>query len=252
MAISPNRIPRKFVEAVQEKKRKENQEKAAKDTKAIRQSFGKDGDKMDYQSSAPARKKVEEKKPQRLVSNQGIPLKFIEETQKAKREEASKPIDEQIKGSVKKKEVKVKSGQDVISDKMSFGKAFRAARNEGMKTFTWRGKKYGTKLKKKEEQNQSAPSAGRYDTPQQTPSKPEQGSSVKASEEQIANRLKRLTEQDRKVGGMITTARRYGRNKQAQRLQERYDLIRERQKKLMGQYKELTGKNFPDPRVNKG
>ena len=101
-----------------------------------------------------SQKQTSEKKPQRLVSNQGIPLKFIEETQKAKREEASKPIDEQIKGSVKKKEVKVKSGQDVISDKMSFGKAFRAARNEGMKTFTWRGKKYGTKLKKKEGKKQ--------------------------------------------------------------------------------------------------
>lgn len=196
-----------------------------------------------------SQKQTSEKKPQRLVSNQGIPLKFIEEVKEAKRKEASKPIDEQIKGSVKKKEVKVKSGQDVISDDMSFGKAFRAARNEGMGTFTWRGKKYGTKLKKKEE---TKPSTGRYATPQQTPSKPEQGSSVKASKEQISNRLKRLTEQDRKVGGMITTARRYGRNKEAQRLQERYDLIRERQKKLMGQYKDLTGENFPDPRVNKG
>ena len=145
----------------------------------------------------------------------------------------------------KKPAATVKKGQDVISDKMSFGKAFRAARNEGMKTFTWRGKKYGTKLKKKEEETK--PSTGRYATPQ-----PEQGSSVKASKEQLVSKLKRLTEQDRKVGGMITTARRYGRNKQAQRLQERYDLIRERQKKLMGQYKELTGKNFPDPRVNKG
>lgn len=102
-----------------------------------------------------SQKQTSEKKPQRLVSNQGVPLKFIEETQKAKREEASKPIDEQIKGSVKKKEVKVKSGQDVISDDMSFGKAFRAARNEGMKTFTWRGKKYGTSLKKKNEQVQN-------------------------------------------------------------------------------------------------
>jgi len=50
----------------------------------------------------------------------------------------------------KKPATTVKKGQDVISDDMSFGKAFRAARNEGMGTFTWRGKKYGTKLKKKE------------------------------------------------------------------------------------------------------
>lgn len=156
MAINPSRIPRQFIEAAQKRKREENQKKAAQDTEAIRGAFGSGGDKMDYQSSAPARKKVEEKKPQRLVSNQGIPLKFIEETQKAKREEASKPIDEQIKGSVKKKEVKVKSGQDVISDDMSFGKAFRAARNEGMKTFTWRGKKYGTSLKKKNKRKRPA------------------------------------------------------------------------------------------------
>lgn len=153
----------------------------------------------------------------------------------------------------KKPAATVKKGQDVISDKMSFGKAFRAARNEGMKTFTWRGKKYGTKLKSEvKKKEETKPAAKPAPAPQQTPPKPEQGSSVKASKEQIANRLKRLTEQDRKVGGMITTARRYGRNKQAQRLQERYDLIRERQKKLMAQYKELTGKTFPDPRVNKG
>ena len=50
----------------------------------------------------------------------------------------------------KKPAATVKKGQDVISDEMSFGKAFRAARNEGMGTFTWRGKKYGTKMKKKE------------------------------------------------------------------------------------------------------
>jgi hypothetical protein len=117
MSISPNRIPRKFVEAVQEKKRKENQEKAAKDTKAIRQSFGKNGDKMDYQSSKEAQAKA--KKPTETV----------------------------------------KKGQDVISDKMSFGKAFRAARNEGMKTFTWRGKKYGTKLKSEVKKKGSSPKA---------------------------------------------------------------------------------------------
>ncbi len=153
----------------------------------------------------------------------------------------------------KKPAATVKKGQDVISDKMSFGKAFRAARNEGMKTFTWRGKKYGTKLKSEvKKKEETKPATKPAPAPQQTPPKPEQGSSIKASEEQVVNRLKRLTEQDRKVGGMITTARRYGRNKQAQRLQERYDLIRERQKNLMAQYKELTGKNFPDPRVNKG
>ena len=117
MAIKPNRIPRKFVEAVQEKKRKENQEKAAKDTKAIRQSFGKDGDKMDYQSSKKAQA------------------------------DAMKPTET------------VKKGQGVISDKMSFGKAFRAARNEGMKTFTWRGKKYGTKLKSEVKKKESTPKA---------------------------------------------------------------------------------------------
>lgn len=117
MSISPNRIPRKFVEAVQEKKRKENQEKAAKDTKAIRQSFGKNGDKMDYQSSKEAQAKA--KKPTETV----------------------------------------KKGQDVISDDMSFGKAFRAARNEGMKTFTWRGKKYGTKLKSEVKKKESTPKA---------------------------------------------------------------------------------------------
>jgi len=198
-----------------------------------------------------SQKQTSEKKPQRLVSNQGIPLKFIEETQKAKREEASKPIDEQIKGSVKKKPaVKTVEDKRTMYDKMSFGKAFNKARKValagGDKTFYWRGKTYGTNLKKKEEETKPAPTYGK------APSESEQGSSIKASEEQVVNRLKKLTEQDRKVGGMITTARRYGRNKQAQRLQERYDLIRERQKKLMAQYKELTGKNFPDPRVNKG
>jgi|DEB0MinimDraft_3_1074331.scaffolds.fasta_scaffold62746_3 hypothetical protein len=117
MAISPIPVPKKFVDAVREKKRKEDQEKAAKDTKAIRQSFGKDGDKMDYQSSQKALK------------------------------DAKKPTET------------VKKGQDVISDKMSFGKAFRAARNEGMKTFTWRGKKYGTKLKSEVKKKESTPKA---------------------------------------------------------------------------------------------
>jgi hypothetical protein len=120
----------------------------------------------------------------------------------------------------KKPAATVKKGQDVISDKMSFGKAFRAARNEGMKTFTWRGKKYGTKLKSEvKKKEETKPATKPAPAPQQTPPKPEQGSSIKASEEQVVNRL---------------------------------DLIRERQKKLMAQYKELTGKNFPDPRVNKG
>jgi hypothetical protein len=54
----------------------------------------------------------------------------------------------------KKPAATVKKGQDVISDKMSFGKAFRAARNEGMKTFTWRGKKYGTKPKSEVKKNE--------------------------------------------------------------------------------------------------
>ncbi len=59
----------------------------------------------------------------------------------------------------KKPAATVKKGQDVISNTMSFGKAFRAARNEGMKTFTWRGKKYGTKLKKKEEKKTTTQAA---------------------------------------------------------------------------------------------
>ena len=59
----------------------------------------------------------------------------------------------------KKPAATVKKGQDVISDKMSFGKAFRAARNEGMKTFTWRGKKYGTKLKSEVKKKESTPKA---------------------------------------------------------------------------------------------
>jgi hypothetical protein len=60
----------------------------------------------------------------------------------------------------KKPAATVKKRQDVISDKMSFGEAFRTARNEGMKTFTWRSKKYGTKpkseVKKKEETKPAA------------------------------------------------------------------------------------------------
>ena len=62
MAINPSRIPRQFIEAAQKRKREENQKKAAQDTEAIRGAFGSGGDKMDYQSSAPARKKVEEQK----------------------------------------------------------------------------------------------------------------------------------------------------------------------------------------------
>ena len=79
----------------------------------------------------------------------------------------------------KKPAATVKKGQDVISDKMSFGKAFRAARNEGMKTFTWRGKKYGTKLKSEvKKKEETKPAAKPAPTPQQTPPKPEQGSSI--------------------------------------------------------------------------
>lgn len=102
--------------------------------------------------------------PSVIPAEESPKLKSQKQTKEAKRKEASKPIDEQIKGSVKKKEVKVKSGQDVISDKMSFGKAFRAARNEGMKTFTWRGKKYGTKLKKKEEKKTTTQAATKPST----------------------------------------------------------------------------------------
>jgi hypothetical protein len=106
-----------------------------------------------------SQKQTSEKEPQRLVSNQGIPLKFIEEVKKAKREEASKPIDEQIKGSVKKKPVKVAEDKRTMYDKMSFGKAFNKAREValagGDKTFYWRGKRYGTNLKKKEEKKEN-------------------------------------------------------------------------------------------------
>ena len=153
MAISPIPVPKRFVDAVREKKKKEDQEKAAKDTKAIRQSFGKDGDKMDYQSSQKALK------------------------------DTKKPVE------------KAKKGQDLISDTMSFGKAFRAARNEGMKTFTWRGKKYGTKLKsevKKKESTQKAKSAPatqlRPDvaTPQRVEQKKAEEKAVKGVEQNIA------------------------------------------------------------------
>jgi hypothetical protein len=84
-------------------------------------------------------------------------LKFIEEVKEAKRKEAFKPIDEQIKGSVNKKPVKVVEDKKTMYDKMSFGKAFNKAREValagGDKTFYWRGKRYGTNLKKKEEKN---------------------------------------------------------------------------------------------------
>ena len=36
------------------------------------------------------------------------------------------------------------TASSVVTDDMSFSEAFRAARNAGLKTFTWRGKEYGT------------------------------------------------------------------------------------------------------------
>ena len=44
--------------------------------------------------------------------------------------------------------VPIKSQPMTSYDSMSFGDAFKAARSFGAKVFTWRGKKYNTKLKK--------------------------------------------------------------------------------------------------------
>ena len=82
----------------------------------------------------------------------------------------------------KKPAATVKKGQDVISDDMSFGKAFRAARNEGMGTFTWRGKKYGTKMKKKEEKKTTTQAATKPST-SSTPS-----TSTKAAQQAAGTR----------------------------------------------------------------
>lgn len=181
-----------------------------------------------------SQKQTSEKEPQRLVSNQGVPLKFIEEVKEAKRKEAFKPIDEQIKGSVKRKEVKVKSGQDVISDDMSFGKAFRAARNEGMKTFTWRGKKYGTSLKKKEKsktttQAATQPSTGNSNTPPQSNSSVSQKEKINEAISKIDKSISQMQNNPSGFFGLLSEDQKNQRIK----LRKRKEMLQLRKRKEM-------------------
>ena len=128
----------------------------------------------------------------------------------------------------KKPAATVKKGQDVISDKMSFGKAFRAARNEGMKTFTWRGKKYGTKLKKKEA-SKPAPKDPQPPAPA-TPSKSGGRSFVKKNKtaERISSAVSKIDSEIARLQKMQKGAYNSNRAMQIRKLEERKKLAESR------------------------
>jgi len=197
MAINPSRIPQQFIEAARKKKREENQKKAEQDTKAVRGAFGSGGDKMDYQSSAPARNKVEEQKAKtdevskrgkasraRSYSTRTLNLgtgtsqaasKLFNQTVGAskRRQQQEQSKERTLGGRLNKPSTKIKTENPMSApranapekpkasgfnmDSASFSKAFAAARKEGLKVFPWRGKKYGTKLAKKSTKKQVGP-----------------------------------------------------------------------------------------------
>ena len=197
MAINPSFIPKQLIEAAQKRKREENQKKAAQDTKAIRGAFGSGGDKMDYQSSAPTRKKVEEQKAKtdevskrgkasraRSYSTRTLNLgtgtsqaasKLFNQTVGAskRRQQQEQSKERTLGGRLNKPSTKIKTENPMSApranapekpkasgfnmDSASFSKAFAAARKQGLKVFPWRGKKYGTKLAKKSTKKQVGP-----------------------------------------------------------------------------------------------
>ena len=135
----------------------------------------------------------------------------------------------------KKPATTVKKGQDVISDDMSFGKAFRAARNEGMGTFTWRGKKYGTKMKKKESKPAPSPSPAPA-----TPSKSGGRSFVKKNKtaERISSAVGKIDSEIARLQKMQKGAYNSNRALQIRKLEERKKLAKSRG---------TRGANLPQP-----
>lgn len=135
----------------------------------------------------------------------------------------------------KKPAATVKKGQDFISDDMSFGKAFRAARNEGMGTFTWRGKKYGTKLKKKEKTTtQAATKPSTSSTPSTATKAAQQAAGTRnfvqkpQTQEKISSAVGRIDAEIARLQKMQKGAYNSNRVMQIRKLEERKKLAKSR------------------------